>query len=367
VTSEPGLTKISEMETTLWQPTIRYEYAVNKQTYIGHNYDLLDTRYTQRDKALALKDRYQLGESYACWYDPLDPGTAVLLSGNPLTYWLLLLPVAFLAIGIGGLGYTFWQFSASRERRAAITQRATGKELFEETSETRKFPAIPGDAEVTNSPGTTLAFRLPIATRVGWQLFASAAGCLCWNGLVALFVLLAVRKTVSGNADWVLFAVLAPFVVAGLWLFVHLCRQFWRTSGIGPTRIEISEHPLQPGGTYDLFVAQTGKMILEQLEVTLRSEEEATFRQGTDTITDTQAVACVPVLFCNDITIGPGEPFEEHCRLRIPLTGMHSFQSSNNSISWKLSVHARVARRPDYQRDFSIIVVPAAAMGGGPE
>ena len=355
----PVVMRQAEMETTLWKPTIRYEYTANKTRYVGHQFDLLDTRYTERNKAAAIADKYKLDESYPCWYDPLDPGTAVLTRGSPLAYWLLLLPVAFLAIGIGGLGYTIWQFSGSRERRAVIVQKAAGKELFEEPSKAGRFPAIPGDADVTNSPGTTLTFRLPIASRAGWHLFASTAACLGWNAMVALFTFLAVRKYVAGDADWILIVALFPFLAFGIWLFVNLCRQFWRTSGIGPTRIEISDHPLRPGGEYALFIAQTGSMHLKNLEVTLLCEEEATYRQGTNTITDTQAVVCDRVLSQADISMGPGQPYEEHCQLQVPVGGMHSFQGLNNRISWKLSVYAHVARRPDYTRNFSVIVVPA--------
>ena len=76
-----------------------------------------------------------------------------------------------------------------------MAQRAPGKEIFdEEASDRVEFPTIPRDTDVTNSPGTTLAYRLPIAVTTGWQLFAAAVGCLCWNGLVALFAFLAVRK-----------------------------------------------------------------------------------------------------------------------------------------------------------------------------
>jgi len=359
----PGVEKQEEMETTLYQPTIRYEYAVDQMRYIGHHYDLLGTRYAERDKAEAVSVAFKMNETYPCWYDPLEPRTAVLSRGSLLAYWALLLPVAFLAIGVGGLGYTVWQFSASRERRAAIVQKASGKELFEEPSEAGKFPAIPGDADVTNSPGTTLAFRLPIASRAGWHLFAMTVACLVWNVTVALFLFLAVRKTVTGDADWFLIVALVPFFASGIWLFANLGRQFWRSSGIGTTRIEISDHPLRPGMEYDLFIAQTGKMDLENLDVTLLCEEEATYRQGTNTITDTEAVFCEQVFSQSEIIMEPGQSYQEHCRLRIPASGMHSFQGLNNSISWKVSVYARVARRPDYTRHFSVVVVPAVSGG----
>ena len=363
VLAEPSVEKREEMETTLYQPTIRYEYTVDHMRYVGDRYDLLGTRYAERDKAEAVSAAFTIDETYPCWYDPLEPGTAVLSRGSLLAYWALLLPVAFLAIGVGGLGYTVWQFSASRERRAAIVQKATGKELFEDASEAGKFPSIPGDADITNSPGTTLAFRLPITSRAGWHLFAMTLACLIWNVTVAFFLFLAIRKFVTGDADLVFLVAMVPFFASGIWLFVNLGRQFWRSSGIGTTRIEISDHPLRPGMEYDLFIAQTGKMHLKNLDVTLLCEEEATYRQGTNTITDTEAVFCEQVFSQSEIIMEPSQPYQEHCRLRIPASGMHSFQGLNNSISWKLSVYACVARRPDHTRHFSVVVVPAVSEG----
>ena len=359
VIRHPGMKKIVEQDTSYWQPTITYRYRAKGGTFIGRTYDLLDSRYPSRKKAELIKDSYQLGQKYPCWYDPLDPGTAVLFSGNPLAYWLLLVPVAFLAIGVGGLGYTLWQFTASRERRAAMAQSSASRELFEDDPGAKKFPAIPRVEDVSGSPGTTLAFRLPIAARLGWQLFAIGVGALCWNALVVLFVFLAIGKLMDGQGDWVLLISLLPFIAAGIWLVVHLLRLFWKMSGIGPTRIEISGHPVKPGREYNLLIAQTGTMLLENLEIHLECEEEAVFQQGTNSITASQVVWRQEVFNGAEISIDAGQPFEQRRSLRIPDGAMHSFLSGHNRISWRLSVQAKVAKRTDYRRDFPLIVVPA--------
>lgn len=361
VIRHPGMKKIIGEDVSRWQPTITYRYRANGSTYIGRNYDLLDSRYPSRKKAEAIKDSFKLGQKYPCWYDPLDPGTAVLFSGNPLAYWLLLIPVAFLAIGFGGLGYTLWQFTTSRERRAALAQQAAGRELFDGDEDEKKLPAVPRIEGVSGSPGTTLAFRLPIAARLGWQLFAIAIGAACWNAIVALFVFLAIRRVWAGEADWILLVALLPFVVAGIWLIVHLTRMFWKMSGIGPTRIEICSHPVQPGETYDLLFVQTGNMLLDSLEVTLECEEEAVFQQGTNSITASSLVCRQDVFAGTNITVDAGQPFEHHDTLVIPSGAMHSFISPHNRISWRLSVKASINNRTGYSRDFPLIVIPGGA------
>ena len=66
-------------------------------------------------------------------------------------------------------------WGTSAERRAAMTKRAAEFDLFEETAP-RRWPTSPSDANWTNSPGTRLAYRLPIDAAPGWTLFAAAGG-----------------------------------------------------------------------------------------------------------------------------------------------------------------------------------------------
>ncbi len=79
-------------------------------------------------------------------------------------YLLLLIPFCFIIIGGGGLAYTLLRWGSSAERRAALRQKAANLEFFEKAAEgTQGFPNVPTDANFTNSPGTALAYRLPVA------------------------------------------------------------------------------------------------------------------------------------------------------------------------------------------------------------
>ena len=75
---------------------------------------------------------------------------------------------------------------------ALLTQRAAQLDLFEvDASQPRTFPTVPADSNLTNSPGTTLAYRLPPAVTSGWRLLAVLAASLLWNGVVAIFIVMA--------------------------------------------------------------------------------------------------------------------------------------------------------------------------------
>jgi hypothetical protein len=260
-------------------------------------------------------------------------------------------------------------WNTSDERRAAISQRAAKIDLFEADPGSHRFPSVPGDANLTNSPGTRLAYRLPIISAPGWKLFAALTACVLWNGVVSIFVVMAISSHVRGEPDWLLTAFITPFVLAGLGLIVYLIRQLLMTTGVGATRVEISHHPLFPGQEYDIFVAQAGRLTMNRLQVSLVCTEKATYRQGTDTRTDRRRVFEQCVLDRGAFEIHQGMPFESQCRVTVPTTAMHSFKADHNEINWTLVVAGTVEGWPNYERVFPVVVCPELrplSQRGGP-
>ncbi len=341
-------------------PEIEVEYQVDGRTYSPVTYDITRIPSASREQVEAKLDEFQVGERYPCWYDPIEPSRVVLVRGySGWLYLVLLVPVSFIAISTRRLVLLWLNWGTSAERRAAMTKRAAEFDLFE-GQHPDPLPAVPSDANWTNSPGTRLAYRLPIDAAPQWMLFALLAACLVWNGVASVFVIMAVRTHLRHQPDWLMTLLSLPFLVIGLALVYFLYRQFRLMTRIGSTRIEISHHPLYPGGEYDLFVSQAGHLTMKSLEVVLQCEEQATYRQGTDTRTDTRCVLESPVLTARDFEILPARPFESQCRVRIPPCAMHSFKSDHNQIGWRLLVRADDVRGRDYQRAFPVIVHPRA-------
>ena len=94
-------------------------------------------------------------------------------------------------------------------------------------------------------------------------------------------------------------------------------RQLLVTAGVGPTLVEISDHPLLPGGEYEVFVSQAGRGRLGGLDLDLVCEEEAIYQQGTNTRAETREVFRQGVLRC-DGSASPEAPFESLARLPFP-------------------------------------------------
>ena len=275
--------------------------------------------------------------------------------------WLaLVIPIALVAYGGGGLALLLWKSVTSAERRAAVAQRAADWDIptGSRRAEGPTFPTVPPIDAVIDSPGVRLAHRLPIDAASGWVSATMAVVCLAWNTLVAMFVVEVIRSHVAHQPNWLLTWLMVPFVMAGGWTLFALGRQLLMTSVVGTTRMEISQHPLYPGGRYEGFVSQTGRLHVRWLQVQLVCEEQAVYQQGTDT---RRAKARVhrDILFSErKFDIVYGQALETPFSLVVPTTAMHSFVTNHNAVQWSIVVRGRLARWGDLERRFPVYVYP---------
>jgi hypothetical protein len=302
---------------------------------------------------------------YPCWYDPADPDVVVLSQGYTWWLWLTLsVPISFLLIGGGGLIYTVLSLGKSTERQAATAKpngpsgrpRKTG-------SPDTTFPHVPSAGEITDSPGTELAFRLPMAGGPAWTLGLWLSACLLWNGIVSGFAVVALHSLWEGAPDWVLIGFLIPFLAVGVGLIVVFVRQLVLATAVGPTLLEISDQPLRPGRACDVLLWQTGRMRLNWLEVLLACDEEATFRHGTNTRNESHRAYQQSVFRRDDPADGARldvqrEPFTARFAAEVPAGAMHSFKSEHNEVNWKFIVRGEVPGWPGFERSFPVIVCP---------
>jgi hypothetical protein len=128
---------------------------------------------------------------------------------------------------------------------------------------------------------------------------------------------------------------------------------------VGPTQIEISDHPLRPGETYQVFVSQGGRLTINSLALLLVCDEVATYRQGTDTRSDESRVFSREVLRREQVELLPQASFEQQGELAIPAECMHSFKADHNEVRWRLLVRGDLAGWPPFERTFPIVVCPS--------
>lgn len=289
-----------------------------------------------------------------------NPNPALLTPG--FGFWVLVLALAsFVVIGGVGLIFTVVQIGTSAERRSALAKQAANLELISDAIPRRsQFPAIPAGEDLINSPGVTLAYRLPISQSPAGRLFAAMVLFLVLTAISAVLSVFATREHLGPRPDWFLTIFVCVLILLDIWATRLFLRQLWQHTRIGPTCVEISHHPLHPGEEYAIFLSQHGRVLLQGLRMSLVCEEEATYQQGTDIRTESQAVHEQLIFSRSTVRIDPAAPFQLQASLRVPSNAMHSFQSGHNAVRWKLVVKAEPENWPMFVRSFPVLVHPAS-------
>ena len=345
-----------------YRPELTIRYEVDGQKYERTTYDILGWYTIGRAEQQALLDQYTIGEHYPAWYDPADPAQVVLERSFSWWLWLgLLIPVALILFGAVRMVSELFRWNASPERlsqpRFKVASSTTTELITSQPG--GEFPTLPRDDNITNSPGTHLAYRLPINIS-SWVLLAAVfAVTLFWNGTLLVFVVYCIREWLAGTRSWFLTIFLVPFALIGVLMIWLLFRAAWNTLGVGPTHVEISKHPWRAGGEYEIWFSQSGKLTLKHLIVELICEECVTYRQGTDTRTERSIVHRQSLFERHDFVIPEDTPLAEKVACRIPPTAMHSFEAASNEIHWKILVRADIVAWPNFERSYSVIVQPA--------
>ncbi|MEI6239297.1 MAG: hypothetical protein WCR51_02800 [Planctomycetia bacterium] len=274
--------------------------------------------------------------------------------------FILLIPGALLAFGLAGVARTIRAWGKSEERRAAAEGIANLLESMGRSRDSdRGHPGVPACDDLVNSPGTILRYRLPIESPESWALVGMGLFAALWNAVLVVLAVSAGIDIASGRVEWVLLAVLVPFVAVGIGGIVLFVRRLVLATAVGTTQLEISDHPLLPGKSYDVLLAQGGSGTFISIALTLEVEELASFRQGTDTRTERIIVWREPVSEWTNLQITPGVRFETHVTVTIPPGAMHSFTSEHNAVRWRIVVRGQPDRWPAFERAFPLVVYPA--------
>ncbi|NNE00806.1 MAG: hypothetical protein HKN47_26120 [Pirellulaceae bacterium] len=293
------------------------------------------------------------------------PGVSSEELSGQLSFWIFgVLSLAAIGSGAGGMIFRLSRIGASSERRAAMVNRAGAGaiEIIGPTADdSSKLPTVPRGRSLTDSPGERLTYRLAAEKADAAEIAGPAALALLWNSV--WFVLLAV--VISGfwyaRPRWILAGLLVPFGGIGLWSFRFFVTQLRQTAGLGPTIIEISNHPLMPGQQYRLFVSQSGRLRLRKITVHLICEEETFYRQGTDVRVDRYEAFTQELLSERNLHVDPQAPWEQQLHLNLPENIMHSFVGSHNAIRWKIVVSGEARPWPSFCRSFPVVVHPPGA------
>jgi hypothetical protein len=271
----------------------------------------------------------------------------------------LLLTALLLAIGGYRIWATWWRLGASVERRGAMVSRAREINLLNEMAVAEQAaPFLPVHLYTLVAPGWMHRFALKPIDPVSRHLIWSGVICLLFVGVTTVLLAFAWESWVHERMDWISLGLgLTMLVGAGGSIAVFL-RHLLAQTGIGPTRIELSDYPLRPGQRAQLTLTQPARVRLRLFDVILQCIEEATYREGTDVRCESRVVYQRRLFRKRGQAVELAEPFSTDVDLEMPAGVMHSFQSHNNKIQWRIAVTCIATGWPRFERNFPLLVLP---------
>jgi hypothetical protein len=189
-------------------------------------------------------------------------------------------------------------------------------------------------------------------------------------GIVFLSIpcFIVVQGHLSGEPSWLLTVLMIPWGLFWLSIIASSLHAVLINVGFGPTRVEITAHPLCLGESTEAYIAQYGRLFrsMNKLEVKLECQERAYDLDADEgALPKTRTVKTLPVFAAKNIDMIPGVPFEARFEIRIPEGAMHSFRSMHSAISWELQVWVwpRAERGSATPACFSPVVAPPETEG----
>ena len=365
---ETRIEERTEESATLYRPEIRIKFSVGEGTVVvwTYNADTLTQSggfSTNRRAAEKIVSQFEVGKSYTCWYHPGNPEKAVLKRETSVWGWYFLaIPICLMLFGACGMLWSLRSFRGSEERRAvsSVKSKSSPLALLGGTSPVL-FPTVPDYRIINESPGTSLAFRLPTTSLPSIRLVVLTFFTICWNTIAWAILVWSLYHS-SGAKHELFYSTLFGLVFCGfgLLLTIWILRDLLTAFGIGPTLFEISDHPIYPGRKYRILVVQSGMLRFRSLNIALVCEEIARFRQGTDTITSRKEVYMQPLFYREDFETTHNEPLRQEFFMRLPHGAMHSMTLEHNEIAWKIVLRADLLNWPELHCECPIVVLPYA-------
>jgi hypothetical protein len=175
---------------------------------------------------------------------------------------------------------------------------------------------------------------------------------LFWNGILSVFLVQIVRDFRAGHPSWFATIFLIPFEAVGVGALGGVGYFFL---GLFNPRLHVT---LDPGAVPLGASARVEWKIdgdatrIRTLTVTLEGREEATYRRGTDSVTE-------PSVFLRRQIARDTNPLPRgSARFEVPADTMHTFMAPNNRIVWVIKMHGEIARWPDVNEELPFEVPP---------
>ncbi len=322
-------------DSTTYSVDILYAYEFNGKAYKSNQYSFFDFSSSGYRSKNEIVSNHVKGKRVTAYVNPDDPIEAVLQREiTAHAFWGLAMLI-FVVVGAGGM-YGVWNSSRKKsDLSGRYDDAGTRTRVREKTVST-------GETVLETS-----------ASGLG-RFLAVLCIAAFWNGITLFPLSEAVESWQKGDPSWFLTLFVIPFVAVGLGLLVFCAYSFLAIFNPRP-RLVLERRDLKLGESYKVRWEFRGNVKrIKELTVLLEGMEVATYRRGTSTYTDKETFykdTFARERFHPNIKKGSAE-------FTIPQDTMHSFDASNNKITWRIGLRGDIPRWPDVNEDFVITIDP---------
>ncbi|MDY0169755.1 MAG: DUF3592 domain-containing protein [Thermoguttaceae bacterium] len=326
-------------DSTTYSVDILYEYEARGRKLRSNRYHFISGSSSGHSSKQAIVDAHPPGRQITVYVNPADPFDSVIHRGLPSDWWLGLIPVVFCIAGLAMLIGSFCMKDKSARGGSAAWLPDAKVEQTEDPFQ--------------RSPSGRVTLKRT-ATPVG-KLVGIVVGAVLWNAITGVMVAIAVNSHRAGNPEWFLTIFVIPFVLAGIGLIVAIPYHILALLNPSPV-VEVNTATPSLGETLTIDWRLEGRADrVSTLTLSLVGEEHATYRRGTDTVTDKHTFYDEPLLETSSLAeIVKGGHFEAV----IPCDVMHSFEADNNKITWTIRAAGDIKRWPDMKAEFRLVIQP---------
>lgn len=325
-----------------YRPDIHFVYDAGVQEFTSDAYSFSKWATSDRSWAREIVVKHPVGSEHTCFYNPANPSEAVLNRDMP--HWGIflfgLLPLLFIGIG----GWIMYASAPKRSRKSA----GDAHDMRADSSESY----VAGAPWIGNEGPRKLK---PESPRWAAVVFFAIFG-LIWNGVTWAIALAIIRD--EGLFSFPMLF-LSLFIAVGIGIalgFIYQLLGLWNPV----VEVAFSEAAVPIGDSVDIAWELVGNVSrLAELKLAIVGSESATYRRGTDTVTDTKEFVRIPIVE----TSQPEEIRFGNTTLQIPSDTMHSFSAQNNKVIWKVEVKGVIRRWPDVNDAYTFHVTPRSWRG----
>lgn len=338
---------------TTYSVNILYEYKFDGTTYRSNRYTFMTGSSSGYNGKKQVVDAHPPGRKTVCYVNPDDPHEAVLDRGASTTMLFGLIPLVFVVVGAGGMG---WAIFGGRKKKhpGSISDKAVDNSR----------PATRSVSRASSSPAPTVSTITslshdgeegqvtlePRGGRIGGLIFLCIFA-LIWNGFIWGG---AWDMASSGGFALLMLLFMLPFIAVGIGLIAACIYIFLSLFNPTPRLVLGTGHLPLGGSTWLEYSLKGNPGSLQNLTIRLEGLEAATYRRGTDTVTEKHVFHRETLLQTDHrATMMTGR-----LELHVPFETMHSFESDNNKIVWQVTVNGDIPYWPDIDESFEITVLP---------